>query len=526
MDPVSAFGLAGTILQCIDCGSRFVKLAQELYRAEADSPNHLSELEVLTRSFSDVLATFKSSERNPVSAENQHNGLVQLADECERVAGQLLKLLRELDTAGLSRKRDALKRAFQVIWRKDEVEALKSRLADFRNAQHAMQNFSKQEETLRVLGVASQTSSRLEGIATSILNFIASKATSDLSAVIITRRSLHNDLAARIRQEGVVSVNTTAQLISLTPKQRVKIQKAVLSTLNYPGLEDRECRIAKTYKSTFEWILRDSNSESRTWHNFRKWAGREDQIYWVTGKAGSGKSTLMKYLCQLIQSEMGSSSSESDPDQIPKLPLRRCQPLLSKWAGEKKLFVASFYFWNSGTHLQMDRTGLLRSLLYQILRENPELVPIAFPSLWECLCILGLETATWTESDLQPTLESIIKALTTKSRICFFIDGLDEFARNHDDLISLIQRLTAQSKNVKFCVASRPWVIFETAFETKPHLRLEDLTYTDINHYVASRFRHNPEFPKLQAREPKFANQLIGTSSPKPPEYFSGFIWL
>lgn len=93
--------------------------------------------------------------------------------------------------------------------------------------------------------------------------------------------------------------------------------------------------------------------------------------------------------------------------------------------------------------------------------------------------------------------------------MCFSINGLDEFAGACHELITLIRGLVDGNANVKFCVASRPWIVFETAFETKPHLRLEDLTYNDIKHYVSSNFQLNSEFPKLQAREPKFADQLI-----------------
>ena len=53
-------------------------------------------------------------------------------------------------------------------------------------------------------------------------------------------------------------------------------------------------------------------------------------MFWVSGKAGSGKSTLMKYL-------------KSDPDT---------ESNLWAWANGPKLVTASYFFWNAGTDMQ------------------------------------------------------------------------------------------------------------------------------------------------------------------------------
>lgn len=131
MDPVSAFSLAGTILQFIDSGSRFIKLANEIYREEANGSDMLSELQKLTTSFEEVLKTFNSSETKSNSIEGQHGSLATLANHCQGVVEEMLKLLRELKLPSHPRKRDALKRAFQIAWKEDEIKALKSRLDDF-----------------------------------------------------------------------------------------------------------------------------------------------------------------------------------------------------------------------------------------------------------------------------------------------------------------------------------------------------------------------------------------------------------
>ena len=370
-----------------------------------------------------------------------------------------------------------------------------------------MQSLVKQEETLRLLGVESEKNSKLEGIATSILDFLASEAPLNRPEM---KTSLHDVLISKIYDARTQPVDATAQFISLAPERRYELEDIVLASLRYTEMEDRQGRIAESYESTFEWAFHDSKSETQDWHNLRTWLEDNDQLYWITGKAGSGKSTLMKYICHPVP-QQSPSSLDAGSAQVALKTARRRQPYLDKWAGGKELLTASFYFWNSGTQLQMDITGLLRSLLYQVLQQKRDLIPHVLPSRWESLSILGWQSGAWKDLELQSALEAFVKAstITLNYKVCFFIDGLDEFSGPHDGLIKFVQNLAHGNFNAKFCIASRPWVVFEDAFMTKPHLKLENLTYNDIKHYVSSNFRSHSEFPKYEVTEPEFASQLI-----------------
>lgn len=81
----------------------------------------------------------------------------------------------------------------------------------------------------------------------------------------------------------------------------------------------------------------------------------------MPGKAGSGKSTLMK----LLATDDGTLDS------------------LRRWGAGDRLLVFSFYFWNSGTPLQKSLEGLFRSILLQALQECPELGEKLFPDRFE-----------------------------------------------------------------------------------------------------------------------------------------------
>ncbi|KAJ5377639.1 uncharacterized protein N7496_005048 [Penicillium cataractarum] len=169
-----------------------------------------------------------------------------------------------------------------------------------------------------------------------------------------------------------------ASLISLSPRRRQVLRDRILFALRYETIDEREVRIPKAYESTFEWAFRDTTSEGKTGYNLKRWLESDDQVYWITGKAGSGKSTLMKYICQPTVSSANSNSASYPRHHNAKQRSPGCKPYLDKWAGGKKLVIASFYFWNFGSRLQRTRAGLFRSLLYGILSLAPELIPDTF----------------------------------------------------------------------------------------------------------------------------------------------------
>lgn len=136
MDPVTAFSLAGTILQFIESGSKFIGIAWKLYRA-GDGPDDLHELTMLTKNLAQVLDHLVGSSSSSNVLQGQHNssgagdGLSQLADECKKVGNQLLTILQNLHVSH-PRKIDALKVAFRMLWKEDDIRTLQSRLDGFR----------------------------------------------------------------------------------------------------------------------------------------------------------------------------------------------------------------------------------------------------------------------------------------------------------------------------------------------------------------------------------------------------------
>jgi hypothetical protein len=312
------------------------------------------------------------------------------------------------------------------------------------------------------------------------------------------------------------------------------IQEAFLSHLRFREEGHREYRIVDAHRKTFQWVLKPQD-EVRDGKScgFVEWLRSDDQIFWITGKPGSGKSTLVKYLAgrkgddDLDTNNVDLDESDAEPDneyqestniktEEAVRPATRCHPYLTAWAGSQKLVTASFYFWNSGTILQSSQAGLYRSLLHQLISQRPELLPSLFPQEWETACLFGIHSLRVPEyqspilrRDLRKLLLRVVRRLAKDFAICLFVDGLDEFKGDPADMVNLVRQLTKSAgPRLKICASSRPWTVFRDAFGREANLRMEDLTYDDIKSFVATEMPKNEAFRSLDKRYPGFSEVL------------------
>ena len=360
-----------------------------------------------------------------------------------------------------------------------------------------------------------------EGIGSSLLVYLTSKL--DSSEREQEQKIWREDLVSAIyHSDAAIDEKSEGPFISET--RRKPLQTAFIDQLRYPRMDDRHGRIAKAYEKTFQWVFQDEADGPRcrqsNGSNFRRWLESNSQIYWITGKAGSGKSTLIKFICQdenpsqvqrCLDDSEGIIQQGEEEVLVPtgwEMKELRSAKYLRKWSGSSKLVVATFFFWNSGTSLQRSQRGLLLSLLCQVLQQWPEIIPTISPNRWEALCLFDNDFREWTDEELSQTLRETLTIRLEAVKFCLFIDGLDEFDGDHIQLIQLLRDFLV-NKNVKLCVSSRPWVVFEDAFKHKPSLKLEDLTYEDIRLYVTLTLNRDLGFEQLTKREPEFASELV-----------------
>jgi hypothetical protein len=139
---------------------------------------------------------------------------------------------------------------------------------------------------------------------------------------------------------------------------------------------------------------------------------------------------------------------------------------LRKWAGTRKLVIIDYFFWINGTNLHRSQEGLLRSLLFDVFRKCPELFQTTFPEQWNDSMNLNCDfddfSLSWNRQELLSGLQKITLQTASSNAFCIFIDGLDEYEGEHEDLVNILSNM-AHTSPIKLCVASRPWNIFEKA---------------------------------------------------------------
>ena len=267
-------------------------------------------------------------------------------------------------------------------------------------------------------------------------------------------------------------------------------------SLAFDEMNSREEKIQQSaeraHEDTFDWVLDLEHSGDKgsspelgaTKASFCKWLHGTDRLFWICGKAASGKSTLMRKICR---------------DS-------RLQHHLEQWAPTRTVTVAKMFFTTEGSELQRSQEGLLRSLLYQALADPKLAMQVLDPHLSKIPDESG--RVPWTLTELQVAFNNLLKSSSTTRRFCFFIDGLDEYnvmaatdahppeyyletdneqgrkiRSGHRDIAKLL--LSASNNGyVKICASSRPSNEIHAIFSQCPTFQLELLTKRDMETFV------------------------------------------
>ena len=344
-------------------------------------------------------------------------------------------------------------------------------------------------------------SDKVEGMERKLLEALrvsCSPLQQDIAALKNVTRNVPNEKRGKIiRSSGVEHLDHIAELKkkfseAAQDKTEEEVQMLMLHSLYFPQMEERYERIAIAHSETFSWILESHDDPTVPWAKFVPWLrDRDDQMsfYWVTGKPGSGKSTLMKYI-------------RDDP---------RFRAHLQHWSHPLEPTFASCFFWNPGTQIQKSMIGLLQSLIHGILDQHRELMKAASPWRWLSYELGMSRLTSWTEIELLSALQTIIAESHDSARYFFLIDGLDEFEGNDTARVAVIDLLKSISRHlhVKVCLSSRPWPIYEDAFADSPSLPLQQLTYADIRNYVHTEFGGNSRYKRLEAGDKEGCSRLV-----------------
>lgn len=240
---------------------------------------------------------------------------------------------------------------------------------------------------------------------------------------------------------------------------------------------------------------------------FEEWLRSGCGIFHISGKAGSGKSTLMKLI----------------------LSTERTHELLREWAGGTRLLFARFYFWAAGEQIQNSLEGLQRSILFEILIQRPDLVKEvfceAYPTVAHTSWDSPIHSRFFTTASFQRAFERFLNLpVDPRYRICLFIDGLDEYGADiqsgslpETQREDLAQSLVDWSSNdrVKLLISSRPHSEFMDTFAEDQRIHLHQLTLNDMIKFGCRLFEKHRvfRFPGVKEHYRSLVERVAHTSS-------------
>ncbi|KAL6361276.1 hypothetical protein LRP88_04743 [Fusarium phalaenopsidis] len=280
-------------------------------------------------------------------------------------------------------------------------------------------------------------------------------------------------------------------------------RRRVLSNLWFDGMDERKMKLQDPHPGTFQWALAPQQPDVG-WDSLADWLESGSDIYWVCGKAGSGKSTFLKHVFNHPETR------------------RR----LDAWGGEETVSLGSFFFWKMGKVLQKCRDGMARAILYHILDEIPSAIPVLVPTLWHyaydgCLFesheLLPLPSV----AEVRIAFEKMTEEGVLDRRFCFIVDALDEYAGDAARAVAFVQKLS-KSPKIKLVVSSRPNPVFVESFADAPKLHLDQLTDGDVLQYVQDKTDSHRYMRTLREVDETMALILVETLAERA---YGIFLW-
>jgi hypothetical protein len=483
MEALTAIALAGNILQFAGIAKDMVSSSRQL--SDLGATKDRIELGSIAEELQSLVARVMPAEPpESIQLSKEEKSIRALSVQCNEVAQELLEVLETLkveSTDGKFNHFESFYKALLAEWKKPKVDDLIKRLNMIESSIHTHLTSYDSSKIIRRLDDLSTQDNRLHA-----------HRNGEIRELRKQMLSIFDGIGNKLRERDSRDRTMGALLGAAARGSRYSAEQIILEQLRFDEIDYRYDNIHKAHEHTLSWLF--GTGEQHSPATFHDWLGSDDDLYWISGKPGSGKSTLMKFLSR-------------HPHTIEKLGI---------WAKQKRLITAEYFFWEAGKSLQKSQEGLLRSLLYEILRQYPDIIPQAYPNTWRFYFPEGNDwrpgvtipkssgaTIPLSVHGLLDTLEVISNvAMESDSKFLFCIDGLDEYEGQANDMIELVRQLI-NLPNLKLCVSSRPWNEFEREFskDGPQKLYMQDFNGADISAYVYDTFAKDENYQELEDRD-------------------------
>ncbi|KAI0168729.1 hypothetical protein BJ166DRAFT_578110 [Pestalotiopsis sp. NC0098] len=437
----------------VEFAFKILRTGHAFYRSENGVPGSGLELEAVYQDLKVISGTLCSTVYDSISKDEK--AIATLGADCQTDCDHLLQILQSLRSSGSKRK--SFQFAVKYVWKgKQEIEALLARLRD-----------KHQALDLHISAITNKTVQRLDIDLQRLSQLSAKNEAHHKTRLDEIDRSLQEIKHTLSSAPGACRLISSSDVKSLTSKlsdlseseESIAKEQAILSSLDFERRTARYESISEAHKKTFDWVFDDAKRKALGAEKFFEWIKTSGEVFWISGKPGSGKSTFIKFL--------------ADHEQILKA--------ASVWSAPDDVLIASHYFWNAGGSMQNSQAGFFQGVLYDILRQKPNITRHVCSDRWRFYTLQSHQRG-WGLKELQQSFDYLSGTRSSVGlKILLFVDGLDEYEGDHIDLCRFIKELAGKSSNIKICAASRPWNAFEESFgwNIQHRIKIHELTYND-----------------------------------------------
>lgn len=500
LEVLAALSLACNVMQTISFCADVVRLSKNVYQTGKPDPTLVGNSESLA-SLADSLGHQVAGQAQPLTRAD-HN----LLESAQKTAEAAKELREEVDrlavpagAAGLRAKLSAATGVWKTLWKKSRFERLEKTIADLQRGMEtgilvglrskldavdlrqiqqqddfdaAFRRFLQELATgcTEISRLVQHESTALQAVVRSEASWVEQSVGARLTREFATREVLIERLVASSARETQTALENEMRRRDEEATSR-KTKERFLGSLQFPEVNARKNQVDDSAPRTFNWVLRigepprgheTGEAEAKgkgeeilpPWDDFVDFLESEATLYWVSGKPGSGKSTLMKFI----------EGRQETRDA------------LNRWRPDTA--ILSHYFWLPGGEMQKNMKGMLCSLLHQAYTTSD------VPALTQELRRKN-SPMDWSVSELRRLAIGHFQAASRP--YCVFIDGLDEVRPESSlrELLDLVQELQALPQ-MKLCVASRPEPPVQRRLGSFPGLQIHRLTAGDLREYAQS----------------------------------------
>ncbi|EEU41538.1 uncharacterized protein NECHADRAFT_87715 [Fusarium vanettenii 77-13-4] len=509
MDPASIIGTTSAVISFVDFIGKAVNTARQL--SDAGSIDEYERLGKLTTTLESGIASLrKRGEAGDEELSDEEKSALRVAEQCKQIGDSIQHLLGKMRTPEPTSKQqtsmadkllDKVTRAAKtgrvalvVLWNKQEADDLRRQFDSCTIQLNA--------HLIRMASLLTEQLPRLSkdmGLMQTKLGHI-SRDQAPFSRTLMAFDKKFDGTSEKFLLQ-LERVRKALEVSDLT--LHAINHRRILNAIRFKEISVRYDQVSRAEEDTFGWLVEGDSvpSHYNLKISFRDWLATGTGVFHFSGRPGSGKSTLMKFLAQ--HSETASQ--------------------LKRWQGDKKLVLATAFLWKAGAKKQRSMGGIVRSLLYAILDKNREdLIPKTFPQHWS-----PNSWSPWTPAEdmeipldsdeIQSALEAIISDQSSGYRYCFFLDGVDEFEdaeiRKRELASTLLRWTSSNPENVKICVSSREEPVFIDLFPLGQRIRLHLVTAGDIRKAIQGVLGKHENFLKFPLdKRGHFIERFVGDS--------------